>query len=158
MYICIYVRYWFIAWLQREKSHSLSLQSASYFLEGSSAGADTLSALVLDLLARSALSSYSRNSKVIDTSNTEAHSNKEQETYPFREVKTLETRQAGQAMWKQLRSEYFEVCVEAGQNPGHVPKPRGRAKHVATCGTTSGAIPGSVTCCVCKKRLLNVHV
>lgn len=30
------------------------------------------------------------------------------------------TFQAGQALWKQLRSEYFEVCVEAGQSPGHV--------------------------------------
>lgn len=30
------------------------------------------------------------------------------------------TFQAGQTLWKQLRSEYFEVCVEAGQSPGHV--------------------------------------
>ena len=75
-----------------------------------------------------------------------ACSNKEQKADPFPDVKTCETQQAGQALWKQLRSEYFEVCVEAGQSPGHVPHPRGKGKNIANCGYKSGAIPGSVTC------------
>jgi hypothetical protein len=124
-----------------------SLQSVDHFLEGS------LPAQMCYILpwfwilwpALVALPS-DRNVKFIETSNTERMFKHGAKADPFPDVKTRETQQAGQALWKQLRSEYFEVCVEAGQSPGHVPQPRGRGKNIANCGYKSGAIPGSVTC------------